>query len=385
MLRPMRKSPRRVLLALGWYDYRLHRGIEKYAQERGWHLCSDVTKEKVIPWGWEGDGILAWLGAGEDLADFVIKAGMPTVDFSFRRPQLRFPRVLVDHAASARLAAEHFLSHGLTHFIFYSAAENWAFEETGNGFIEAITEAGFSCNWIRWHRSPAFTEAQLQWKRKRKWLRDELKNAPKPVAVFTATDDHALEVLESCDEAGLQVPEQVSIIGMDNSLLAVDAMRTPISSIDPNMEMVGYRGAELLDALMRGDTVATEPVRVQPAGLITRKSSDLIAVNHAGVARGLRFLLDHYHELIGVDDVARAAAMSRRALHRAFLQNIGRPPGHELQRVRIEHAKKLLAESPDKMEAIANQCGYQNANSFWSAFKQSTGVSPKKFREQFLK
>ena len=70
----MAKKQKRVLLALGWYDYRLHQGIEKYAQEHGWHLYADYTREKVIPWGWEGDGILAWLGAGDDLAEFVKSA-----------------------------------------------------------------------------------------------------------------------------------------------------------------------------------------------------------------------------------------------------------------------------------------------------------------------
>ncbi|HEU5125514.1 MAG TPA: substrate-binding domain-containing protein [Verrucomicrobiae bacterium] len=381
----MRRNPPRVLLALGWYDYRLHRGIEKYAQENGWHLCSDVTKEKVIPWGWEGDGILAWLGAGEDLADFVVKAAKPTVDFSFRRPQLAFPRVLADHAAAAHLAAEHFLSHGLTHFLFYSSAENWAFEETGHGFSSAISAAGFSCNWIRWHRSAAFTEAHLQWKAKRNWLLNELKKAPKPLAVFAASDDHALEVLECCETAGFSVPDQVSIIGMDNSLLAVDAMRTPISSVDSNMEMIGYRGAELLDRLMHREIVPPEPLRIPPAGLIARKSSDLIAVNHPGVAKSLKFLFAHFPEQIGVNDLARAAGMSRRAFHREFVNHVGRTPGHELQRVRIEHAKKVLVSMNEKMEVVANSCGYKNANSFWSAFKQITGASPKHYREQFLK
>ena len=379
----MANNQKRVLIALGWYDYRLHRGIEKYAQEQGWHLYSDVTKEKVIPWGWEGDGILGWLGAGDDLAEFVVRAKKPTVDFSFRRPHLPFPHVLVDHAEAGQLAAEHFITRGLTNFVYYSGADNWAFEETGRGFVRAIKEAGHECNWLRWHRSPAFTTGRLQWKHKRNWLAAQLRHAPKPLALFAATDDHALDVLETCESAGLSVPEQVSIIGMDNSLLAVDAMRTPISSVDPNMEMVGYRGAALLNDLMHGKAAPKEPIRISPSGLITRKSSDLIAVNHEGVARGLRFLFEHYHELIGVDDLARAAAMSRRALHRAFLKNLGRTPGHELQRVRIDHARKLLAETDQKMETIANLCGYQNGNSFWSAFKQATGMSPKKYRQQF--
>ena len=114
----MAKRQKRVLLALGWYDYRLHQGIEKYAQEHGWHLYADFTREKVIPWGWEGDGILAWLGAGDDLAEFVSAAKKPTVDFSFRRPQLKFPRVLEDHAHAAQLVADHFLTRGFTNFCF---------------------------------------------------------------------------------------------------------------------------------------------------------------------------------------------------------------------------------------------------------------------------
>ena len=105
----MLKRRKRVLLALGWYDYRVHRGIERFAQEHGWHLSANFAREKVIPWGWEGDGILAWLGAGDDLAEFVVHARKPTVDLSFRRPHLKFPRVLEDHAHAAQIAAEHAL------------------------------------------------------------------------------------------------------------------------------------------------------------------------------------------------------------------------------------------------------------------------------------
>lgn len=374
-----RKHPR-VLLALGWYDLRLHRGIERYAQEHGWHLCCDVTREKVIPWGWEGNGILSWLGAGDDLAEFVVRAKKPTVDFSFRRPQLHFPRVLVDHAQCARLAADHFLSRGMKNFAFYSDRENWAYEENGRAFVRAVSEAGHPCSWWRWHRSPDFSSDRFQWRLKRDWLAAELKRAPKPLALFAATDEHALEVLELCEDLQLSLPNEVSLIGMNDTLLAVEAMTTPVSSVDPNMEMVGYRGAELLDRLMQGKPAPTEPLRVPPLQLITRKSSDLLAIEHAGIARSLKFMWDHCHEPIGVSDLARAAAMSTRSFHQTFVQQVGRPPGHELQRLRIERAKKLLADSSEKIETIASECGYENANSFWVAFKRTTGLSPKQYR-----
>ncbi len=149
------RGVRRVLLSLGWYDYRLHRGIEKYAHAHDWNLSQDLAREKVIPWGWDGNGILAWLGAGDDLAEFVLHAGKPTVDFSFRRPHLPFAHVLEDHPAAGRLVAEHFLARGLRNFIYYSDAPNWVYQERGQGFIEAITRAGRKCNWLRWHESPS--------------------------------------------------------------------------------------------------------------------------------------------------------------------------------------------------------------------------------------
>jgi len=384
-LRQMRRSQKRVLLALGWYDYRVHRGIERYAQEHGWHLSSSLVREKVIPWGWEGNGILAWLGAGEDLAKFVVHARKPTVDFSYRRPHLRFARVLEDHSHAAELVAEHFLARGFNHFVFYSSADNWSYEERGRAFIQTLKEKGHACAWLRWHEPPNHWEDREHWRRRRAWLVAQLKRQPKPVAVFSANDDHALEVLDVCQMSKLAVPEQVAIVGAENFLLAADAMLTPISSVDTNLETLGYRGAGLLDDLMEGRKAPKHPIRVPATGVIARKSSDLLAVNHKGVANSLRFIWQHYHEPISVADLVTVAAMSRRGLHKAFLNHLGRSPGQELHRQRIERAKRLLAESDHKMETLAGMCGYQSANSFCVAFKQATGMSPKQYRDSIVR
>ena len=381
----MRKKSPRVLLVLGWYDYRLHCGIEKFAQEHGWHLSEDLAREKVIPWGWDGDGILTWLGAGDDLADFVAKAKKPTVDFSFRRPQLKFARVLEDTTETARLVADHFLSRGFRHFLFYSDAHNWVYNERGTAFLNFLKSAERDVKWLRWHECPAFRTDRKAWKRKREWLARELKSIAKPVGIFAASDGLALELLETCEAMGIAVPEEVAIVGAGNSLLAVDAMHTPISSVDVNMEMIGYRGAKLLNDLMSRRAAPRQSLRVSPFRLIVRKSSDLVAVNHPSVARSLRFMWDHCHEPIGVNDLAKAASMSVRNFHQAFVGNLGRSPGNELHRIRIERAKKLLSDSNEKMDAIAEMCGYESGNSFWVAFKRSTGMSPKEYQKQLGK
>jgi LacI family transcriptional regulator len=380
-----KRKHKRVLLALGWYDYRLHRGIEKYAQEHDWSVSANLAREKVIPWGWEGDGVLAWLGAWDELAEFVEQENKPTVDFSFRRPHLQFPRVLEDHAHAAQLVADHFLTRGLANFAYYSDTANWSYDERGAGFVAALKRAGHSCVWLKWHESPAFQTDRDQWRRRRAWLTVQLKKLPRPLAVFAANDQQAVDVLESCELAGLLAPDDVAIVGAENYLLAPDAMHTPISSVDTNLELLGYRGAELLDELMHGRRPPKTPVRVPAASVIVRKSSDLLAITHRGVANSLRFIWEHCHEPVSVKDLVVVAAMSRRGLHKAFVEQLGRTPGQELHRVRIERARKLLAESNHKMEVLASMCGYQSANSFCVAFKQATGMSPKQFRDSYAR
>ncbi|MBI3877846.1 MAG: DNA-binding transcriptional regulator [Verrucomicrobia bacterium] len=366
---------------LGWYDHRLHQGIARYAQEHGWHLSANLARERVIPWGWKGDGVLAWLGAGDDLAEFVESVHKPTVDFSLRRPHLPFTRVLQDHAHAARLVAEHFHARGFKHYLFYSDTDNWSYEERGRGFIAALKKLGLTCKWIKWHESKAHEAGREEWSKRRAWLTAQIKHAPKPLAVFAANDQLAVDVFEACEQSGLSVPEQIAIVGAENYLLAVDAMRTPISSVDTNLEEQGYKGAALLDRLMRGERPPRRFVRVPAARVVTRKSSDILAVSHHGVARALRFIWERFRDPIGIEEVARAAAMSRRGLHQAFLDHLDRTPGAELRALRIEHAKKLLAETGYKAEAVAGLSGYASANSFCIAFKGGTGLSPVAYRK----
>ena len=378
----MKNRHKRVLLALGWYDYRLHRGIERYAQEHGWSLSTNYSRERVIPWGWDGDGILAWLGADDDLAEFVRSARKPTVDFSLRRQQFRCARVLEDHAHAAQLAAEHLLARRVKNFVFYSDTANWAYEGRGTAFMAAIRKAGHSCLWLRRHQSKDYRPGRGEWQRRLRWLAKSLKPLARPVGVLAANDQHALEVLEACEQAGLAVPEQVAVVGIGNYLLAADAMDIPISSVDTNLELLGYRGAATLDGLMNSEKPLPQPLRVPAKTLVARQSSDLLAIKHPNVARALRFIWEHAHEPINVGDVVQVAAMSRRGLHVAFLQQIGRTLGDEIRRVRLESARRMLRDTSEKMETIAFSCGYQSLNSFCVAFKHDTGKSPGQFRRE---
>ena len=104
------------------------------------------------------------------------------------------------------------------------------------------------------------------------------------------------------------------------------------------------------------------------------------AVKHKGVARSLQFLSRHWREPIRVSDLVKVAAMSRRGFQKAFTALIGRSPGRELRRLRLERARLLLAGSDHKAWVVARLCGYQRTDSFFIAFKQATGLSPLQYR-----
>ena len=375
------KRPRNVLLALGWYDHRLLQGIATYASEHRWHLAShSIIHEKVIPWGWEGDGILAWLGAGDDLADFVLKAKKPTVDFSLRRRATPFAHVVQDHLKTGEMVADHFIERGLSRFCFYSDTENWSQVERGEAFKAALKRRGLDCEHLRWDYADKREAATKQWSRRRSWLMNRLREAPKPLAVFAANGTLAVEVRELCEEAGLHVPTQVAIVGIDDYLLSVGAIKKFVSGVDTNLEEQGYRGAELLDRLMQGEKAPTEPVRIQPAAVITRMSSDVLATGHDGVIRALHHITDHFSGPLGVKELAAIAHMSERGLRQAFVKHIGCTPGARLRTIRIDSSKRLLAGSSEKIEAIAHRCGYPNLNSFFAAFRRSENMTPAEYR-----
>jgi LacI family transcriptional regulator len=376
------KKQKNVLVALGWYDHRLLQGIAIYAAQHRWHLAAhSIIHEKVIPWGWQGDGVLAWLAAGDDLAEFVVSVKKPTVDFSMRRPNLPFAHVVQDHAQTGRLVAEHFLGRGFENFLFYSDLDNWSQEQRGDGFIKTLKEAGRACTWLRWQKAKENKHGRGEWLQRRQWLLAQIKKVPKPIAIFVANGTLAVEVQELCEQAKIPVPGEVAIVGIEDYLLSVGGAHRAISGVDTNLEEQGYQGASVLDRMMRGGKVPAKPVRVAPEQVITRKSSDILAVRHQGVSRALHFIAEHFAEVISVEDVAKAAGMSMRGLHQAFAEHVDCTPGDKIRNVRFDFAKKLLAATEEKIESVAHQSGYPNLNTFFIAFRKAEGTTPTAFRK----
>jgi LacI family transcriptional regulator len=370
---------RRVLMALGYYDHQLHRGIVRYARQAGWILDTSMAHYGVIPEHWQGDGILTLLlDSRTDVIRYVRRQRVPVVAVSADVPDPRIPRVLLDNRRIGQLGAEHLLERGFENLAFYRFSGIADVCQREAGFRQAVEAAGRRCWLLDWH-AVARRRPRRHWFH---WLQEQLHGLPLPVGIMAQSDNRAAHLISACEAAELAIPEQVAVVGVDNDEYACEFAPVPISSVDSNREALAYEAATLLDRLIDGIAPPRESISVPPKGVVVRKSSDILAIGHKAVAQALAYIWEHFAEPIGVDDVIAASRMSRCGIYRAFEKHVGRSIGDELARKRVEHAKTLLAESSEKLHRVACASGFSGGEHLSRAFTRIVGLSPSAYRAQ---
>jgi LacI family transcriptional regulator len=373
---PRRK---RVLLMLGYYEHRMHLGVARYARQANWILDATMAHYGRPPDCRQCDGVLALvLPDRKELARALRRVRVPVVDLIADVPGIATARVLLDNVAIGRLATAHLVERGFRNLAFCKCTDYTDVRGREAGFAAAVAEAGLEGHRLDWHAAVR-RRPRLELNA---WLAEQLPRLPKPLGVVAQSDHRAVNVINACELAGLAVPEQVAVVGIDNDEYTCEFAAVPITSVDSNREEYAYRGAQLLDRLMGGQRAPARPILVPPRGLVVRRSSDILAVEHPDVAKALSFIWRHFGDPINVDDVVAVTAMSRSSLYRAFEEHLGRTMREEIERKRVEHACELLAGSGDKVSHIARRCGFASGEQFCRAFTRVVGRSPREYRKE---
>jgi LacI family transcriptional regulator len=235
---------------------------------------------------------------------------------------MKIPYVGTDNTAVARLAADHLLERGFLHFAYcgYSPTPvNGCSRKREDAFQEAIHQAGHSC---AVHNVP--DTASDTWERLCGELAQWLTSLPHPLGLMACNDSRALQILEACRMAGLRVPEDVAVVGVDNEEAVCPFTDPPLTSVDQGAQQTGYEAALLLDQWMDGEPVDAGKRSVSPVGIVARGSTEILAVDDDDVAVALRFIHEHACERIGLDDVSRAIVSTNATLRRRFKAVVGR-------------------------------------------------------------
>lgn len=360
-------------------------GITRYVHEhRPWALYHEPhgLEESAPRWlrRWKGDGIIARIQTRE-MAEEIAASGIAAVDVLGVVPALPFPLVHVDNAAIARMAAEHLLERGLRHFGFFGIeGENWS-EQRRAEFCTAIAAAGSG---VAVYELPRDARGSRSWERVENKLARWVATLPKPAGIFVCSDQRGPQFLEACRRAGVQVPDEVAVIGVDNDEPLCEVCHPPLSSIQAGHLNVGYEAAALLDTLMRGMPAAKKPVLVPPQQAIARLSTDVLSIADADLATALKLIRDHAHEGLGVTAIARELGVSRSVLQRRFRAVLKRSVHQEILAAKIKRARELLLKTDLPLATVAERAGFKHQEYMGAVFKARLRQTPGQMRRAKL-
>jgi len=362
-------------------------GIAKYIREHDqWSiflqehsLCDDLPA-----WfgNWEGDGIITRM-ENRTLTSVIQRLGVPAVYLRNAPANLKMPSVLTDNTAAARMAFEHLQERGFRHFAFcgYNGADYS--DERRDSFVRFATEVGLRCHVFAGRKQPhksstaKFEEEGLKdGDQVAQWLRE----LPKPVGLMACNDMRGQQVLNACRAAGMAVPDEVAVIGVDNEDTLCDLSEPPLSSVVPHTERIGYEAAALLDEMMKGKKPLPHQFFVEPISIVTRRSTEVLAIEDRQIAAVARFIREHACDGIDVGDLVQLVNGSRSTLERRYQKITGHSPKHDILRFRLNRAKELLMETDFSLAYVAGKIGLKHTEYFSRIFKKKVGMTPAKFR-----
>ena len=363
------------------------RGILRYEMEHGhWDIYTVPAgrKEQKLPSMTmpSKKGVIAHIVSAQMVKE-ICKANLPTVsifptgDVPCVSKNLRnFAEVRLDSRSIGVMAAKHLLECRFAHFgvigEIYDA--DWSVHR-----VEAFVETIAMCGRIA-AVYPTPNKNKMDWAVEQKYISKWLKSLPKPVGIFAATDIRAMNVIEACKHAGINVPEEIAVVGVDNDELFCEMTSPKLSSVAIDAERAGYESAKALDHLMRGEktlpTMCFGPLRV-----VVRRSSDVVGVDDLLVRKAVSFIRDCYTLPITVLNVVKALDVSRRQLEIRFKRALGHSIHEEIKKRRLGHVRTLLLETDFSLDQIAELSGFQCKNYLVNLFHKEFGMTMLTYRK----
>ncbi|MCE5302004.1 MAG: DNA-binding transcriptional regulator [Planctomycetaceae bacterium] len=333
---------------------------------------------------WRPQGILARL-EDRSLLRLLQRWRVPIVDLLHEEGVSGVPGVFPDSDAITRMAVEHLEQLRVKHFA-YCGLPGVVFSDRRCGqFVRRLNALG--CR-VHVFKPPRFVRARRLADVERiarshahvlaAWLRE----LPKPVGVMACNDMRAFQVLSACRESGVMSPDEVAVLGVDNDAVQCELCDPPLSSVDNNAWRVGFQAATLLDRMMRGAVTTPRRVLIEPVGVVVRRSTDMLAIADQDAADTVRYVRDHACEGLNSVRLARRLAISRSTLERQFARYLGHSVHQEIQRVRLDRIKELLATSHFSLGEIAQSTGFAYVETMQRMFKRRVGQTPGQYRSR---
>ncbi|WP_435018195.1 substrate-binding domain-containing protein [Tundrisphaera sp. TA3] len=389
MKRRERSGPPHVALIVETsmaYGREILHGVAQYIRGHGpWTVYFEQRSllDPAPSWfrDWEGDGII--YGSSFRGSRLAHASGIPTVSLDDQRTGPKSALIRSDHEAIGSLGAEHFLDRGYTRFAFFGYPNlDWS-RRCYEGFSAKVRSQGYACDQyggsqpVSWgHHLPSW---DLELDGVSRWIAGQAK----PLGLMACNDFRGVQALDACRRAGVAVPEEVAVIGVDNEVLACELASPPLSSVIPDCRRIGHEAARVLDGLMNGEEAPAETRLIPPVGIVTRQSSDATAIADPAVALAMRFIREHARDGIRVEDVLERVAVSRSILQRRFRAVLGRTIHDAIAAERLRRVKELLVETDLPLNLVADRAGFSHPEYLSAVFRKATGFTLAAYRRRY--
>jgi len=371
------------------YGRGLLRGIADYAIGNGpWVFyrdedlfyrksCSPNLPVMLKKWG--VDGVIM---RECDQAEQILKMGLAVVIAPYTTKKYSgIPKIIVDCNAIGQMGAEHLMHRGFKNLAFCGFNDMLWSVQRGDGFLERAKKEDLSVHFYTPHKK----HLRSSWDVEQAFMIEWLKSLSKPAGVMACNDDRSRHLLEACKIAGLRVPQDIAILGVGNDEMICNFSTPPLSSIARNHEIAGYQAAQILHQIMAGHKCGNQTAVVKPTHVVTRQSTDILAIDDTDVIRAVNFIQKHSGRMIQVNDVAEYTAISRRSLEQKFQKELHRSVLDEITRIRVDKIAQMLIESTLSVTQIALALGFSNDAHISRYFSQKKHTTPLQYRKLYGK
>jgi LacI family transcriptional regulator len=357
-------------------------GILQYQREHGvWDVFVDYEGLAESDPEWLSQQ--PWRGVisrttTQRLVDQCAAQKIPLSDLNDCTPFAGVPKVRPDNIAVGHMAAEDLYEKGFRHF-YYCGYPNrdWSLDRR-DGYFEALRLLGCHAEEFSLPFGCGLTPAEYAGvvAQMTNWL----KTIPRPAAIMAAHDLRGRQILEAAQHLGIIVPEELAVIGVNNDEVRCELAFPTLSSVAIDHQRAAYLAAEQLALLMAGGSEAARDIRVEPIRIVTRNSTDSLAIEDRAISAALSIVRQEACRGITVDEIVRRATIPRARLERGFRTFLGRSPQAEIRRIQLLNIKQLLIETDLPLKQIAQLTGFEHVEYLSVTFKRIVGETPGRFR-----
>ena len=254
-------------------------------------------------------------------------------------------------------------------------------DERCEGFKKEVEGKGFGKTFFKY----ILQDINHFWFYEAKSLSEWLKGLPKPIGIMTCDDNQGSLLIEACRSAGIHIPSEVSIIGVDNDELICNLGTTTLSSIAVNIEEGGYQTAQMIEKMVQDPCFVPKDIVLKPIKIVERLSTAAFATDDKEIQKAVMFIHHNRHKKISVKDVVASVALSRRLLEVRFKDVTGQSIYQYIADLKIRTFAEMLVETDDQVINIALSLGENDAKSISKRFKATYGCSPNEWRSRHAK